>query len=160
MKKLLVTLGVLLAVAVPALAATTATITLVGSVPLTLNLSVVETGNGSGLDLSVSTNVKLATVVATTNNPAGLSVSARSTNVTTAACTTPCLYSNTTGEFLSYSLVRDTTTLTFTGDTATYASSTSRGASNTELFISFVGNPLLAAGTDYGDNIVFTVSAN
>lgn len=161
MKRLLIGMLALMLPITPLLAATSANITLTGTVPLVLTLIVTETGAASGLDLATSqTALKLATVVASTNRPAGLTLSLKSQNVTDGNCTTPCFYSPSTTDFLAYSLKRDSVGLTFTGDSTTYVATTARGVSTTDLNLVFTGVTTQAEATDYSDTLLYTLSAS
>ena len=161
MKKLILAALLALGLITPLNAATTAFITLTGTVPLVLTLSVTSTGNGTGLDLSTAqTNLKLADVLAVTNRPSGLTVTIKSGNVTNGDCTSPCFYSSSTSDSVDYTLDRDGTGLTFSGDTATYVTTASRGASNTDLQLSYSAATTQAEATDYSDDLTLTVTAN
>lgn len=158
-RSILVGLGLL--VSSVAWAATSATISLTGSVPLVLAVTTTPTTAASGLDLSTSaTNLKLADVQGRTNQPAGFTLSVRSGNMFSGNCTTPCLYSSSTSEFLPITLKRDSTALTFSTDTATYVVRNSRGADNSELLVTFTGNPDLAQATDYAESLLFSIVVN
>ena len=128
--------------------------------PQIARITATATGNGSGLILSATSDVKIADVVALTNNPAGLTVSVSSGNVSATNCTTPCLYSATTLDSLAISLERDTTALSFTGATAPYVSTSSRGASNTELHLNYTGDELLAEAIAYSETLTLTIGVN
>lgn len=159
-KTLLFALAIVSIPSIGAYAASVANITLTGTVPQVFRIVVNETGNGQGLDLSLNGDVKLADVINLTNSPTGFTTTITSGNVFAGNCPTPCLFSPSTLDAIPIILERDTTALSFTGDTATYEVTASRGASNTELHMSFVGDELATEAIDYTESLTLTIGVN
>ena len=145
--------------------ATVANLTLTGTVAQVLDISVTPTAASGNLDLNANqANLHVANVTVVSNNAAGYGVSVRSNNVTNGDCAAPCLYSPTADDSLAFSLLRNSTTVTFSGDTATFAQTAAPSSVGGDVYtagITYNGaTALLGAATNYGEILTFTVSAN
>jgi hypothetical protein len=164
--EILVTLFWLLALsATLAYGATVANLTLTGTVPLSLNISVAPRPAASNLDLTVTQPaLRVADVTVVTNNAAGYQVTVRSGNVANGDCTTPCFYSTTTTDSLGFTFYRDGVPIGFTGDTGTFVQTAGASGIGGEAYaadVSYDGAAtLLGAATNYGEALTFTVSIN
>ncbi len=146
-----------------AFGATLANLTLTGTVPLILDISVTPTPAASAVDLAVTQpQLKVADVTVRTNSPAGYLVTVRSDNVSNGDCSAPCFYSTSTTDSLAFVLYRSGAPIGFAGDTETFIQTTSGiGGDTYTAAVSFDGAlALLGAANDYGDFLVFTVSVN
>ena len=151
-----------------AIAATSGQLTLSGTVQQILTITVTPTAAASGLDLTGSVSqLKVATILAEANNPAGYSVSVSSLNQGASACTTsngPCFLSPTavTNDNLGFSILRDAVAVSFSGATGTFISSGARssvGGDSYDANISYDGTSAnLDQATDYSETLTFTIS--
>jgi len=151
-----------------ALAATSGQLTLSGTVQQILTVTVTPAAAASGLDLTGSVSqLKVATILAEANNPAGYSVSVSSLNQGGSACDAasgPCFLSPTatTNDNLGFSILRDAVAVSFSGDTGTFISSGARssvGGDSYDANISYDGTSAnLDQATDYSETLTFTIS--
>jgi len=162
--------GLILLAAPAALAATSAQLTLTGTVQQILAITVSPTASASGLDLTGSiTALKVANVTAEANDPSGYAISVSSLNQTAGDCGSangPCFHSSTatTNDDLSFSLLRDAVAVSFTGDTGSFVSTTARsvvGGDDYDAKITYDGTAAnLDQATDYTETLTFTIAAN
>jgi len=147
---------------------TSSNIQLTGSVPAILQVSVSgATGVYDSLDLTTQqTGLTVATVGERTNNKNGYTVTVSSANLANGHCasaTTPCLYSSTSTEALSYTANKDSAAMSFSSNTATWSDSNAKTqgtGSEANLNIDYNGsNVFLAAASDYQDTLTFTIAA-
>jgi hypothetical protein len=123
-----------------ALAATSGQLTLTGTVQQILAITVTPTAAATGLDLTGAvTQLKVATVIAEANNPTGYSVSISSLNQGASDCGAangPCFHSPTATvtDDLSFTLLRDAVSVSFTGASGTFISSGARSAVGGDSF--------------------------
>lgn len=160
----------LAAAAVPAaMAATSAQLTVTGTVQQILAITVTPTASASGLDLTGTvTALKVATVVAQANNPTGYSVSVASLNQGASDCGAangPCFHSPTatTNDDLSFSLLRNAVAVSFTGASGQFVSTAARsvvGGDSYDAKISYDGTAAnLDQATDYTETLTFSITA-
>lgn len=150
----------------PALAATTAQLTLTGTVQQILAITVTPTAQATGLDLTGQvTGQKVASVKAESNNPAGYNVSVTSQNQTDGDCSAsngPCFYSATSTDDLSFSLLRDAVQVSFSGETGQFVGTTARsqvGGDDYDASITYDGTAAnLGQATDYSETLTFAIS--
>jgi hypothetical protein len=163
-------LGMSLLAAVPAaMAATSAQLTLTGTVQQILAITVNPTASATGLDLTGTvTALKVATVIAEANNPTGYSVSVSSLNQGASDCGAangPCFHSPTatTNDDLSFSLLRNAVAVAFTGASGTFVSTTARSAVGGDSYdakITYDGTSAnLDQATDYSETLTFSITA-
>jgi len=159
-----------LVAAVPAaMAATSAQLTLTGTVQQILAITVSPTASASGLDLTGSvTALKVATVVAEANNPTGYSVSVASLNQGASDCGAangPCFHSPTatTNDDLSFSLLRNAVAVSFSGASGQFISTAARssvGGDSYDAKITYDGTAAnLDQATDYTETLTFSITA-
>jgi hypothetical protein len=162
--------GAALLVAAPAYAATSAGITLTGSVQQILNLTVTATTAASSLDLTaVASGLKIATVLSESNKTTGYAVSVSSANQAATQCTVtsgPCFYSPVgggAGSNMPFTLSRNTVNVAFTGATGQFVSTTARSVLGGDAYdakISYDGvSAALPQATNYTETLTFTISA-
>lgn len=162
--------GAALLAAGPAYAATSAGITLTGSVQQILNITVTPTAAASALDLTaVVSGLKIATVNAESNNTAGYQVTVSSANQSSSKCTAtagPCFHSPVgggAGQNMPFTLVRNTVNVSFTGATGSFVQTTARsvlGGDNYDAKISYDGvSASLPQATNYTETLTFTIAA-
>jgi len=162
--------GLSLLAAPAALAATSAQLTLTGTVQQILAITVNPTASASGLDLTGTvTSLKVADVIAEANDPAGYSISVSSLNQTNNDCDAsngPCFLSATatTNDNLSFSLLRNSVAVSFSNDTGSFVSTTARSAVGGDSYdaqITYDGTAAnLDQATDYTETLTFTIAAN
>lgn len=163
--------GLGLVAGVPAaMAATSAQLTLTGTVQQILAITVNPTASASGLDLTGTvTALKVATVTAEANNPTGYAISVASLNQTNGDCGAangPCFHSATatTNDDLTFSLLRNAVAISFTGDTGTFVSTSARsvvGGDDYDAKITYDGTSAnLDQATDYSETLTFTIATN
>lgn len=163
-------IGASLIAAVPAaMAATSAQLTLTGTVQQILAITVNPTASATGLDLTGSvTALKVATVTAEANNPTGYTVSVSSLNQGASDCTSangPCFHSPTatTNDDLGFSLLRDAVAVSFSGASGTFVTTTARsavGGDDYDAEISYDGTSAnLDQATDYSETLTFSITA-
>jgi len=159
-------LALSLAAAAPAAyAATTAQLTLTGTVQQILAITVTATAQATGLDLTGQlTAQKVASVVAESNSAGGYTVSVASFNQNDGNCTTsdgPCFYSSTTTDDLPFSLLRDAVQVSFSGSSAQFVNATARsaiGGDDYDAQISYDGTAAnLGQATDYTETLTFSI---
>ncbi|MBM3504253.1 MAG: hypothetical protein FJX65_10300 [Alphaproteobacteria bacterium] len=146
-------------------AADSATLVLSGSVAPTANLSVTPTAAATNLNLGLSqAPMKIAGVLAAANRATGYTVSVVSSNVTTANCTTPCFFSPSTSQSLSYSLYRGTSAVNFTAGGGTFVRTSAKSAASGDSHdanIAYDGSAAgLPAGADYSETLTFSIAVN
>ncbi|NQV81807.1 MAG: hypothetical protein HQ495_14720, partial [Alphaproteobacteria bacterium] len=154
-------LGLLAAPA--ALAATSAQLTLTGTVQQILAITVTPTASASGLDLTGAiTALKVATVVAEANNPAGYAISVSSLNQTGGDCGAangPCFHSATatTNDDVSFSLLRNAVAVSFSGAGGSFVSTTARSIVGGDSYDAKITYDATAANldqaTDYSETL-------
>jgi hypothetical protein len=160
----------LLAVVPAAMAATSAQLTLTGTVQQILAITVNPTASASGLDLTGTvTALKVASVIAEANNPTGYAISVSSLNQTNSDCGAangPCFHSATatTNDDLSFSLLRNAVAVSFSGASGSFVSTTARSAVGGDSYdakITYDGTSAnLDQATDYSETLTFTIAAN
>lgn len=151
MKKTL--LALTLSMSFSALAGTSATLLLKGSIPALLNIAVTPELNASALDLTVTqSNSKVATVQEKSNSYSGYKVSIASQNLG--------VLKNGTHAF-AYSLSYDGSPLNLSSTVTQVNSSSTAVTVNKNVNISYSGVPAeqLVAG-DYSDVVTFTIAVN
>jgi hypothetical protein len=146
-------------------AATTATITLTGSMAQRLDITITPTGAASTLDLSVNQPViKVGDMNARSNNRTGYNIGVSSANVAATRCASPCFYSTSQAESLAFSLYRDATAISFSGATGTFINKATRSAGPGDPYavqVSYDGSAAnLAASNDYAETLTFTIAVN
>ena len=149
------------------LAATTGQLILTGIVGQILVLIVNGLPAATGLDLASnqSTPLHVANVTAVSNNPTGFLVSVSSANMAAggrcASSITPCFFSPTTSEALSFDLYRDTTQLGFSSNTAIFATGAQKSpvaGQDYQAKVAFNGTTVnLAEASDYSETLTFTI---
>lgn len=162
--------GLSLLAAPAAVAATSAQLTLTGTVQQILAITVNPTASASGLDLTGTvTSLKVADVIAEANDPAGYAISVSSLNQTNNDCDAsngPCFLSATatTNDNLSFSLLRNSVAVSFSNDTGSFVSTTARSAVGGDSYdaqITYDGTAAnLDQATDYTETLTFTIAAN
>ncbi len=162
--------GIGLLAAPAAFAATSAQLTLTGTVQQILAITVNPTASASGLDLTGTvTALKVATVIAEANDPSGYAISVSSLNQTGGDCGAangPCFHSATatTNDDLSFSLLRNAVAVSFSGASGSFVSTTARsvvGGDNYDAKITYDGTAAnLDQATDYTETLTFTIAAN
>lgn len=156
--------------AVPAaMAATSAQLSLTGTVQEILAITVAPTGSATGLDLTGSvTALKVATVVAEANNPTGYTVAISSLNQAASDCGAangPCFHSPTatTNDDLSFSILRDAVAVSFSGAAGNFVVTTARSAVGGDSYdaeITYDGTAAnLDQATDYTETLTFSITA-
>jgi hypothetical protein len=155
----LVLLGI---AALPLMAQTTGTLTLTGTVPPILRITVTALPAASALDLSSDTDTAVATVVERSNKKGGYTVSVESLNAITDGTAQPFFKSidAANGDTLAYNLTYGGTTITFTGGSAIVTDSNTRttGAGESrEVRVSYTGAFLYE--DTYNDTLTFTITA-
>ncbi len=157
----------MLAGAPGAYAATSAGLTLTGTVQSILAITVTPTASATGLDLTaLVSQLKVATLKAESNNVACYTVSVASSNQASSNCPTstgPCFYSPvSTGAKLGFSLLRDSVAVSFTGANGAFANKTSRSVVGGDLYdakISYDGTSAnLPQATNYSETLTFTIA--
>jgi hypothetical protein len=148
-----------------AAAATVATLTLTGTVPQRLQITVTPTAAASGMNLVINQPaIKVADLNGQTNWPFGYTVTVASENVTAARCTTPCFFSPSQTDTLNFVLYRGTTPLTFSGSEAEFVATAAKSAHSGDPYdvqVSYNGAAIaLTQATDYIENLTFTISNN
>jgi len=149
-----------------AYAATSAQLTLTGTVQQILAITVTPTVQATGLDLTGQlTAQKVASVKAESNNPAGYNVSVVSQNQNDGNCTAstgPCFYSATSTDDLSFTLLRDAVQVSFVGENGQFVNTTVRsqvGGDNYDAKVSYDGTAAnLGQATDYAETLTFTIA--
>ncbi|MDA0369254.1 MAG: hypothetical protein O3C65_14310 [Proteobacteria bacterium] len=148
-------------------AATSAGLTLTGSVQSILAVTVTPTASATGLDLTaLVSQLKIATVKAESNNVTGYVVSLSSGNQTGGNCPTstgPCFYSPVSaGAKLGFSVLRDSVGVSFSGATGTFINKTARsivGGDNYDAKVSYDGSGAnLPQATNYSETLTFTIA--
>ncbi len=163
-------LGAALIASVPAaMAATSAQLTLTGTVQQILAITVNPTASATGLDLTGTvTALKVATVIAESNDTGGYTVAVSSLNQGNSDCGAangPCFHSPTatTNDGLSFSLLRNAAAVSFTGDAGTFVSTTARSAVGGDSYdakITYDGTSAnLDQATDYTETLTFSITA-
>lgn len=148
-----------------AFGATGGNLSLSGAVPLVLDITMAPTPASSNLDLSATQPVlTVADIAITSNHAAGYRVAVRSNNATNGSCQSPCFYSPTTTNSLTFSLYRNGTPIGFTGDTGMFALTTFPSQLGGDLYaagVSYDGAAaLLGSASNYGEVLLFTASIN
>ncbi len=171
LRKVALGLAGLSLLAVPAaMAATSAQLTLTGTVQQILAITVNPTAQATGLDLTGSvTALNVASVVAESNNPAGYAISVSSLNQNSGDCgaaSGPCFHSAsaTLNDDLSFTLLRNAVAVPFSGATGTFVSTTARSAVGGDSYtanITYNGTSAnLDQATDYSETLTFTIATN
>ena len=149
--------------AIPAFAATTGTLTLSGSVPAILEISVTATpGN---LSLPITTTVseqQVATVVERSNKKAGYTVTLQSASMQTLGSSAPVLKSSETLDVLPYSLSYAGSPVVFSGGIAVIsnvATKTSASGTSNSLAVSFDGAAHFLDESSYSDTLTLSIIA-
>ena len=149
-----------------ATAQTQASITLQGTVPAILEISVNAEAGINNLDLLQNLNMKIATAVERSNKRAGYTVTVSSANAQTAGAAAPFFKdsvdaSNT--EQLPYSISYDGTTASFSGGSAVVSNQTTKttgtGAAK-EVRLIYNGADIFPSEGSYADTLTFTITAN
>ncbi len=151
MKKTL--LALTLSMSFSAMAGTSATLLLKGTIPALLNIAVTPELNASALDLTATqSNTKVATVQEKSNSQSGYKVSIASQNLG--------VLKNGVHAF-PYALAYDGSALDLSSTVTQVHSASSAVAVNKNVNISYSGVPAdqLVAG-DYSDVITFTIAVN
>jgi len=162
--------GAALLVAGPAYAATSAGITLTGSVQQILNLTVTATTAASSLDLTANVSgLKIATVLAESNKTTGYAVSVSSANQSSSNCTAtsgPCFHSPVgggSGSNMPFTLSRNSVNVSFTGATGQFVTTTARSVLGGDAYdakVSYDGvSAALPQASNYTETLTFTISA-
>jgi hypothetical protein len=156
----------LLVTAPAANSATSAGLTVSGTVQPILSLTVTPTASATGLDLTgLVSQLKVATVLAKSNNPTGYTVSVSSGNQSGTNCTVtngPCFYSPTAAANLPFSMLNGAVNVSFTGANGTFKSSSARSVVAGDSYdakVSYDGTLAnLPQATNYSETLTFTVS--
>lgn len=148
-----------------AVAGTIATLTLTGTVPLVLEISVAPTAAASNLDLTVDLpRTKVADLTVETNSPSGYEVTVRSDNTFGGTCASPCFYSASTSESLPFLVYRGTTQVGFAGPSARFVQVFTKSGSGGDPYdvgVSYAGSSAnLSPANNYGEVLTFTVAVN
>jgi hypothetical protein len=156
MMKKLITLTALTLITSSALAATTGSLLIRGSVPALLSIDVTPTALATTLPLDTTqTGAKVATVNEKSNSNSGYQVSISSANLG------KLVHESVASSFINYSLSYDGSSIDLAnGQTYTFASASSVDT-NKDIEISYTGVPheSLIQG-DYSDTVTFTIAAN
>jgi len=148
-----------------AAAQTTASLTLTGTVPAILSLTMTpEAGIGS-LDLTQDLNMKIATFVEKSNKRAGYTVSVSSASAVAASVDAPVFKGNDplNADNLAYTITYGGSTPTFTAGSAilnTSTSKTSKDGTTKEAFLVYSGAALFPNADTYQDILTFTITTN
>jgi len=149
-----------------AYAASTANITITGTVPQILNIFV--TNRASTFDLSTAVTAgAVASIKVISNRRAGYTVTVTSGNQGSSNCPTTngaCFYSPTTTEKLALTVKRDAATVSFTGASGQFATKTTKSAPGGDVYsatVAFDGSQtVLSKGTDYTETLTFSATVN
>lgn len=147
-------------------AATTGSLTVQGTVPAVLDITVTATAAANTLDLTTDVaDLAVATVVERSNKKAGYTVTLQSANGVTSSLSTGRFKSAdvANGDYLDYSLKYGGSSVTFTNGIATITDSSTKttgtGASK-NLTISYTGaSGVLLYEDTYLDTLTFTIIA-
>ena len=165
MKRIIVSLMILAAIAGVASAATTGSIVLSGTVTSILSITVTSSGAGSGLDLTTDqSNVNVGTVVEYSNLVVGYTVKITSANAK-AAGVNDARFEGADGanpDTLDYTVSYGGVPVTFSAGVATVTDSTGKtplaGSSN-DVLISFSGSGANLRADSYGDTLTFDIAS-
>jgi hypothetical protein len=165
-KKLLLVLMGLIFAAGSTFAATTGTLTVQGTVPAVLDITVTAAAAASTLDLTVDgSDIIVASVVERSNKKAGYSVTLESANGIASSLSSGRFKSTdvTNTDYLDYSLKYGLTSITFTNGIATITDSATKttgiGAQK-NLSITYYGaSGVLLYKDTYRDNLTLTIIA-
>ena len=155
----------MLAFAAPAFAATSGTLTLQGTVPGILEISVTPTAAASALDLTANTtNLLVATVNERSNRKAGYTVSLQSANAAAASANAAFLKSAAAdnADTLGYTMSYDGVAVALAGGVAQVSdvsAKTAAGGTDKELRISYDGAVSYLNADDYADTLTLTITA-
>ncbi len=146
-------------------AAPTATLTLQGSVPGVLDISVTPAANATSLDLTTDqSNLTVATVTERSNQKNGYTVTLQSANAAASGGNTAYFKSTdaTVSDTLNYTLSYGGTGVAFTSGVATITDTTGKttgtGTTN-NLNISYTGSTANLTASTYSDTLTFTIAA-
>lgn len=155
----------MIAIAAPGFAATTGTLTLSGTVPGILEITVTPTASASALDLSIDvTDLPVATVNERSNRKAGYTVSVSSANALAAASDQAFLASADplNADTLEYTLSYDGVPVVLAAGTAQVSdvwAKTPASGTDKELTISYNGTASFLNADAYADTLTFTITA-
>jgi hypothetical protein len=143
-------------------AATTGTLTLTGTVPPILEITVTALPAASTLDLSTTTDTAVATVTERSNKKGGYTVTVESANAKAMGSAQPFFKSSdpANADTLSYSITYGGTAVTFAGGTALVTDSNSRttgAGTSKEVRVTYTGDFLYE--DTYTDTLTFTITA-
>lgn len=164
-KKIFIMAMLIVFSAAAASAATTGTLTLQGSVPEILEISVNADPNASDLDLTIdASNVKVATVVEKSNKTAGYTVTLESQNAAAANVDTGLLALDSTDVdySLSYEITYGGNAVTLSNGSAVISdvSTKTAGTGNAnDVAISYNGASEFPYEGSYSDTLTFTIAA-
>lgn len=146
-------------------AATTGTLSLLGSAPPILQITVTAEPTASNLPLNTTvSNLKVGTVVELSNDNAGYSVTLSSANAQIAGSTTATFRSSQVADFLPYTIQYGGAAVTFPpGGAAAVVSNisakTSAAGAVKIVTISFDGASAFLNNAVYSDTLTFTIVA-
>jgi hypothetical protein len=155
----------LMALAAPAFAATSGTLTLQGTVAGILEISVTPTPAASALDLTANTTELLvATVNERSNRKAGYTVTVQSANAAAASANAAFLKSvdALNADTLGYTMSYAGAAVALVGGVAQVSdvsAKTAAGGTDKELRISYDGAASFLNADDYADTLTFTITA-
>jgi hypothetical protein len=146
-------------------AATTGSLSLQGTAPPILQITVTAESTAASLPLNTTvTNLKVGTVVELSNDNAGYMVTLGSANALITASTTPTFRSSQVADFMPYTIQYGGVPVTFLpGGTATVVSNisakTSAAGTVNIVTISFNGASAFLSTAIYSDTLTFSIIA-
>lgn len=154
-----------LGITMGAVAQTTASITLQGTIPAILKIVVTPEPGISSLDLTSDLNFKIATAVEISNKRAGYTVTVASTNAQTAGTDAPFFkgVALDNADTLPYSISYGGSAVTFSGGVATVSTAsakTSAAGALKDVVLNYSGTSLFPNEDTYNDTLTFTITAN
>jgi len=163
MKRIIVSLMILAAIAGVATAQTTGTTDLIGTVPAILSITVTANATASNLDLSTDqTDLVVGTVVEKSNKKAGYDVTIQSANAGAGASAFFKSADAGNTDTLTYTVKYGGNPVTFSGGSANVSNVTAKtpatGTSN-DVSISYTGSTANLTEDTYGDTLTFTITA-
>ncbi|WP_455382918.1 hypothetical protein [Salinispira pacifica] len=165
MKRIAMLLLLTAGITAGAFAQTTGTLTLQGTVPGILSITVTPAGAASNLDLTTDvSNLTVATVTERSNQKAGYTVTVQSANAAASGGNTAYFESTdaAVSDTLNYTLTYGGTPVSFTSGLATVTDTTSKtlGTGTTKnLNISYTGSTNFLTASTYQDTLTFTITA-
>jgi len=148
-----------------AAAQTTANLTLSGTVPAILSLTMTAEPGIASLDLTQDINMKIATFVEKSNKRAGYNVSVSSASAMAASVDAPFFKGSDplNTDQLAYTITYGGASPTFSAGSAILKTSTTRTSKDgvsSEAFLVFAGAALFPNEDSYSDTLTFTIATN